>query len=190
MTRNEFVYKFSTIYYWLLRNKKMHILDEVLPCDKTIVPVSEIRKAALLYKSRFEFQKFNRRCYFAARRLNILDDICKHMNIMCIKWTDETAKREALKFNSRSEFNKRAGGAYEYLRTKGILNNACKHMINREKYVKCIETGKIFISIKKANNFAGATISRSLSMGIKAGGYHWSYCDSEGNIIDNNKKTK
>ena len=52
----------------------------------------------------------------------------------------------------------------------------------KSRSVRCIETGKIFSSLKEAisfHNLSGANIWKAIKKGHKAGGYHWEYADGK-----------
>lgn len=88
-----------------------------------------IKKEALKYNTRSDFEKHNKTAYNAAHSRGIFDDVCSHMTIKLIKWTEEMLKEEALKYNNRSDFQSGNSGAYKSAIRKGILNDVCSHMI-------------------------------------------------------------
>ena len=86
------------------------------------------------YKTRSKFQKGSSGAYDAARRLGILNQICKHIPKYTganwnIKWTYKNLCKEALKYKTRSKFQKGSSGAYDAAHKKNILDSICKHMI-------------------------------------------------------------
>jgi hypothetical protein len=58
---------------------------------------------------------------------------------------------------------------------------------HRRKTCKNIETGEKFTSAREASLKMGynkGKISNSIKSGTTCGGYHWAYCDEDGNIIE------
>lgn len=97
----------------------------------SIEDYNEIRNEALKYKSRNEFKNKSGRLYGKARRYNVIDEVCSHMELK-IKpanyWTKETIKSEALKYNTKVEFGNESYGAYQRASKLGILDEVCSHM--------------------------------------------------------------
>lgn len=93
-----------------------------------------IKNEALKYKTRSEFKK-NSHKYTIARRMGVLDTVCKHMKHGSLKWTKEALIEEALKYTSRLEFCKKKSGAYSAAQQMKILDEICKHMIRPERTV-------------------------------------------------------
>ena len=85
-----------------------------------------IKTEALKYKTRKEFQKNAPGALDAAKRLDIYDEVCVHMEWINKRWTDEELFAEALKYGTRNDFftNK----AYHVARNRGILDKICQHM--------------------------------------------------------------
>jgi len=89
-----------------------------------------LHKTALMYETRYEFQKGSPNAYRASLRRGILDDICSHMEYVRTYWTDEMLREEALKYKTRNEFKKGSVSAYVLSQSRGILDNICSHMEN------------------------------------------------------------
>lgn len=118
---------------------RMGILDKICshmePSKTKYKTVEDIRKEALKYNSRGEFQKSS--LYHVALRRDILDEVCSHMpkridqsgeNSPTFKWSFEEIKMEALKYNSRSEFAEGNNNAYAVACKRGIIDGVCSHM--------------------------------------------------------------
>jgi len=88
-----------------------------------------IRKYALQFNSRSEFEKYSRGAYQKAMRRGILDEVCSHMIKHFITWNDVSIKEEAFKYNTKSDFMKSNVNAYNAAIRRGILDNVCSHMI-------------------------------------------------------------
>jgi len=87
----------------------------------------EIREEALKYDTRKAFREKSSAAHKKAYRLNILDDVCSHMDTLRKYWSEEEIREEALKYDKRTEFaeNNKAYGAAQRL---GILDDVCSHM--------------------------------------------------------------
>ena len=80
-----------------------------------------ILKEAKKYSSRIEFQRQSSGAYEAARKNNILDEVCSHMSSVQKPngfWTKERCIEEAKKYSSRTEFRQKSGGAYSAMKRK------------------------------------------------------------------------
>jgi len=90
-----------------------------------------LRKEALKYSTRGEFQKNSCGAYNAARRNNCLNEICSHM-IEIVKpihyWTYENCKNEAFKYDKRNDFHVKSSSAYDSAHKNNWLNEICLHM--------------------------------------------------------------
>ena len=75
----------------------------------------EILRVSKLYKRKIDFQKSIKHytAYNAARKMGILEEVCKDM-IGKRYWTKGEVLVEAKKYGSMSEFMKNSGGAYNY----------------------------------------------------------------------------
>lgn len=99
-----------------------------------------LKKEALKYKTRSDFQKNNPAAYLCSSRRKDHNLICSHMPIRkntdgknnpSFKWTNEMLHQEALKYNTRGEFQKGSPSAYIISRRRKILDQICSHMPNR-----------------------------------------------------------
>lgn len=84
-------------------------------------------KEAKKYKKRNYFITGSRGAYDAARKLDILDEICSHMEKRFI-WTEELLIKEAKKYKRRTVFKKNKDGAYKKAVKLNILDKICSHM--------------------------------------------------------------
>jgi hypothetical protein len=90
-----------------------------------------IRNVAKRYKNRSEFRKKDNGAYNAARRLGVLEEVCKHMEVIQRPagfWTYEKLKTEALKFRTRSELAKMNNQAYQQVYIQGLKDDLFAHM--------------------------------------------------------------
>lgn len=88
----------------------------------------EVKKEALKYISRNDFNKLSKSAYLAAHRNGWLDDVCSHMKKN--DYTFNRVKEEALKFSSRSEFKYKSNNYYHSAHRNGWLDDVCSHMTN------------------------------------------------------------
>ncbi|TMI95344.1 MAG: hypothetical protein E6H08_06920 [Bacteroidetes bacterium] len=91
----------------------------------------ELRKEALKYKSRVEFQKSNGTAYTAVRKNGWLKELCFHMPLLQIpngSLTKEVCRKEARKYQTRTQFARNSAGAYDKSRKSGWLDDICSHM--------------------------------------------------------------
>lgn len=119
--------------------KRLGIKDEV--CSHMInnnwVPPGKWTRESILeeakkYRIKSHFEKNSSGAFKAAKRLNIIDEACSHMDIVCKPvgyWTNERLKEEAGKYNTKQEFIEKSGSAYQTARQKGIIDKICEHMI-------------------------------------------------------------
>ena len=95
-----------------------------------------LREEALKYNSRTEFCIACDTAYQAAFKRGIIDEVCQHMELKQVKWTDEMLREEELKYNSRVEFRNAMGRAYQTALKRGIIDEVCQHMEVYRKQVK------------------------------------------------------
>jgi hypothetical protein len=87
---------------------------------------------AAKYESRSDFKESSHLAYVAARRRNLLDEACDHMEYKAKPWSDEDIAKEAQKYQARGEFQK-ASTAYQIAAKRGILDEVCSHMTYTER---------------------------------------------------------
>ena len=102
--------------------------------------ITEIKEVANKFKTKSEFYKdeIGRRAYGQARKLDILDDVCKHMDSYYTEWTPHLVKKIAKQYNTRTEFQKGSKAAYGAARKFG-LDMFCKHMKRPDVWNKSIK---------------------------------------------------
>jgi hypothetical protein len=102
--------------------------------------ITEIKEVANKFKTKSEFYKdeIGRRAYGQARKLDILDDVCKHMDSYYTEWTPHLVKKIAKQYNTRTEFQKGSKSAYGAARKFG-LDMFCKHMKRPDVWNKSIK---------------------------------------------------
>lgn len=113
--------------------RKIHVLDEICSHMKRAweekwVTFNIIFEEALKYKTRKEFSIKNASAYNAARRMKILDAVCKHMKAKAVPLSDKLIEAEAKKYNSRFEFQKKSRRAYMIALRNSTLDSICSHM--------------------------------------------------------------
>lgn len=99
----------------------------------------ELKKEALKYKSRSEFQKNNSTAYAAVRKNGWLKELCSHMPLLQIpngSLTKDVCRLQALKYETRTQFARNSAGAYDKSWKNGWLNEICSHMNSVKKLRK------------------------------------------------------
>jgi superfamily II DNA or RNA helicase len=87
-----------------------------------------IKEEALKYKSKTDFMKKSSGAFQKAYSLGIIDNVCKHMEVITNRWNIESAKKEALKYNKKYEFSKNCNSAYNWARRNNCLDKITLHM--------------------------------------------------------------
>ena len=105
---------------WLKKNRKWD--------EKTL------RKEAVKYKTRGQFEQGSHGAYKAAWRMGVLDLLFEdhrnkgYENTPPGSWTKSRVTEIAKKYKTRSEFMKKAGPAYSVAHKNGWLDDVCSHM--------------------------------------------------------------
>ncbi len=92
---------------------------------------TNIRKAALKCKTIVELSKRFPNAYAEARKLNILDDVTKHMKRLRLPngvWNKKYIKSKAQMCKTKSELRQRFPGAYNAAHKLDIIDEVCSHM--------------------------------------------------------------
>lgn len=92
--------------------------------------LEEAKKEALKYTSKIDFVK-NSSAYYYARKNNVLDHICEHMEPLKRSWDKKKIIEEAKKYFYRSEFAQNARQAYR-IASKENIQEAFSHMAPHE----------------------------------------------------------
>lgn len=92
-----------------------------------------VKKEALKYVIRKEFQENSKGAYLYAFRCGILDEICSHMDSGRGIWNFELTQKEALKYESKKDFERDSCGAYCFAYRNGYLDEVCNHMMDNAK---------------------------------------------------------
>lgn len=90
--------------------------------------VDKVKIEAKKYSHRTKFRKGSKGAYEYARRNNILEEVCEHMEILKKVWSKEEIKQEALKYLSRGKFYTYSQNAYAAANRMNILDEVCGHM--------------------------------------------------------------
>jgi len=93
--------------------------------------INTITNESLKYTTKNDFFKNNQSAYHAARKLNILDEVCSHMQLNRTNWTINMIKDKALKYNTKQDFYKNERSAYAAAHKFGILDEVCSQMKSR-----------------------------------------------------------
>ena len=90
-----------------------------------------IRAEALRYRTRTQFRKGCHSAYEAARRLGILDRVCRHMAHVQVPsgyWTEERIKKIARRYKNYAKFLRSEPAAVSAARKRGILERVSKDL--------------------------------------------------------------
>src|ERR1700744_2439542 len=87
-----------------------------------------LKKEAIKYKTKGEFQKKNPSVYRVACRKTYYEKICSHMKPMRVYWTYRMLKHEALKYGTRRDFELGCIKAYRIAVKRKVLNRIGKHL--------------------------------------------------------------
>jgi hypothetical protein len=88
-----------------------------------------VHKIALDYKTKSEFNKFNKGAYVAAKKYGWFDEVTSHMTSPIIKWTKEMIASEAKKYKTKDGFRKGSPKAYGAANSWGIMDEVSQHMV-------------------------------------------------------------
>ena len=97
------------------------------------------RDAALQYETRSAFSKGSGAAYSAARKLNIVDEVCSHMKSSVHKvprgywYVKENVAAEALKYTCRDHFERRSKGAFKAAKKYGWYDEITQHFVLSSK---------------------------------------------------------
>lgn len=88
-----------------------------------------IQNKAILFNKRSLFYLFERSAYENAIKLNILDEVCLHMDSKTqIKWNFEKVYNDAILCNTKSEFYEKFPNAYDAAKRLNIFHLVTNHM--------------------------------------------------------------
>ena len=122
--------------------QNINIYDDLLcsyssenkPSGYWIRNVKEIFNIAKKFKNRSEFCHKESGAYMAAKKLNILNEVCSHMESLCKPngyWSEKRIKTVANKCKTKTEFGDKYPVAYTLARKLGIINKVCSHMTTK-----------------------------------------------------------
>ena len=108
-----------------------HMLDGLKKPKKWTY--ERLKEIALEFCTRSEFKKQYPGAYTQARKTEVLDDICEHMEHTRRSWNFTSCEAEALKYTSRSQFKTACSGGYIRARKEGWLDSICAHMAKNQR---------------------------------------------------------
>ncbi len=126
-TRAEFREHSNKAYQTASRRKLLGTVCSHMETVGYQITNEEIKKEALSYTTRWEYQK-NSRTYSLARTRNIMEEACSHMDNLLTTWDEDNLRIEALKYEYRNEFQTKNESAYRRARHLGIIDDVCSHM--------------------------------------------------------------
>jgi hypothetical protein len=182
------------VYAWLVRNSP-ELLYKHLPShrDTYANTLEKCKNIASLYETRSAWKLGHPSSYKRTCESGWLEECSRHMtNSRKIKntYTLDFLKEDALKYKTRVEWNIKSKACYVKASKLGYLDDCCAHMRNdlggTAKPVKNLNTGEIFTSSTRAShsiNAPSSAVSQGIRRGNRVGGYHWAYCDENGNIL-------
>ena len=105
-----------------------------------------------------------------------------------IKWNENLCRKEALKYETRTQWSEHSESSYRAAHRLGIMDKICSHMTRHiVNHVTNLDTKKVYKNVKIAGeniNRHPRTIANAINRSKTAGGFHWAYCDKDGNVID------
>lgn len=90
-----------------------------------------VQEVALRYTSKPEFRNKDSKAYYAAKRLGIIDEVCKHMEVVKRVnnyWTKEKVLKECIKYKTKSELLLKANSLYKAAKRLNFINEMYKEM--------------------------------------------------------------
>ncbi len=87
-----------------------------------------LREESLKYTNRTQWAKSNRTSYDKARKCNMLDELCSHMDDPRRKLTKEFIRSDALKYKTRTEWKHKSQSSYITAWRNGWVDEFTKHM--------------------------------------------------------------
>ena len=125
--------------------------------DNKYLSVAALHTVAKQYSHRADFQLAESTAYQQARKRDILDAICAHMERK-IKWTTATIKKEAQEHITKALFRENSNSAYQAAARLGILDDVCSHMQRRTKWTR--ET--VWEGVQQCSDYTDFTSERNL----------------------------
>lgn len=133
-----------------------------------------LKRTALKYKKRVDFQKHDRTAYTVAWKKGLLDKLCAHMQPKrgtVPKYSFTVCKALAKKCKFRSEFQKKYPRHYSYAYANYDLDKICKHMKKKQITSKwtpklCMMRAKKFLRRSDFKKYDGAAYSASIRLGV------------------------
>lgn len=193
-SRTQFNKKFPHVYRWLQVNGKLKLLNILGD------PMHKPNKYWTYDKCLNEFEKYrsikkwrakSASSYVIAKNKGWIKIIADRFDLSSRhKWTQLECIQISSKFSSKEEWKKGHRKSLEAARCNGWILACTKHMKENACLtpVLNIDTGLFFKSIAiaaKHYRCIASNISAQLKGRSKtAGGYRWTYCDENGNILD------
>lgn len=102
-----------------------------------------LRKEALKYSSRKEFERANVGAYSGAVKRGHMSTICSHMKPQRRTHTYKSLHKIALKFETKKEFELNDKSAFNMAMRKGFLKAICSHMVVSFEPSNCFYIWKV-----------------------------------------------
>jgi len=118
-------------YHGAVRNEW---LDELMPSQTRSLgswTAEELQVEASKFDTRTLFQNGGLSAYSAARKLGLMDEICKHMSgTPKGYWRNlENLKADSAKYSNKTDWIEANPAAYEAAKDMGVVDECCEHMI-------------------------------------------------------------
>ncbi len=97
-------------------------------CKRRAWTYDELAEYSLLYSARNEWCVKHQASYQAARKRDLLDELCSHMKPKLKCWNKKSVLKEALKYTTVTDFSKKSSGAYHAANRLGIYQEAISHI--------------------------------------------------------------
>jgi len=191
-TRLGFIIKFKEIYQYLQANKKLSILDGLLPRQHKNRTNDNILSNAKKYNNIKEWRSGDESGYAIAHKRNIFKQCTNHMVIFRFyELPNKLIIEEAKKYNHKTDW-KDEGKYFTYAYNRGsvFFKQCTSHMkrknTGRAKSVINLDTNECFRGVFSVPGIPGKGLYKLLKYRRGIGfykGYRWAYCDEKGKVI-------
>lgn len=132
-SRSEFQEKYPRQYKIIKQNKELkNLFDHNIQSLSKNYTIKELKTEAKKYKSRFSFQRNNKKMFWFAKQNNLLDKVCSHMSKQKMKWSNDEIFEIARKENSYSSFARNYPSLKIILGQRNLLHKLKEILPNKE----------------------------------------------------------
>lgn len=124
--------KFNSVSYTSLDDIK----KVLYPTKRSRLPIDEIKKNALKYKTKTDFLKNDPKSFYDAKRYNIFNEVCSHMIQLRKVYDLKMLKSISNKYSSLKDFYKNEPNAYSVANRMKVLPIITSHMLRKRTNIK------------------------------------------------------